>query len=170
MNREDLERLGRALHISIEIDRTGWLREAMEIRFILGPGRTLHPTALRLAGAPDGIARVADTDPLGLCKKYNTCIERIRRLRERCTHAVANQKGPLDLSSPLLEAFQVLQNFEDELVARQYRYMGSHIVNPETLDSEISYFENLATELASPIDQAEDTLFRPVSGPDAASA
>jgi hypothetical protein len=48
--------------------------------------------------------------------------------------------------------------------------MGSHIVNPETLDSEISYFENLATELASPIDQAEDTLFRPVSGPDAASA
>src|ERR1700742_5141719 len=125
MDREHLEQLGRDLHISIEIDRSGWLCDSIEIRFILGPGRALHPTALRICGAPAGVALIGEADPLGLCKKYNLCLEKLRRFRERCTHAVATQKGPLNLNSPLLEAFQALQNFEDELFRRQYRYMGN---------------------------------------------
>jgi len=39
----------RQLEVAVEIDTTGWLRSGLELRYVLGPNRTIQPTAVHVA-------------------------------------------------------------------------------------------------------------------------
>ena len=153
MDQEQIEKLGRDLQLSIEIDTTGWLREWAELRFILGPGRTLHPLKVRVGNTAELELRLRAF--LEQCDRYNRCAGQVRKLRERCTILIADETESLDTRSPLMQSFQKLQNFEFDLKWRQERYMGSNVISPSVLTAEITHLESLLRDLESPVTEAE---------------
>jgi hypothetical protein len=154
----DLERarkLGRRLRVEVAIDRTHWLRREVELVFTRNPDGTLRPVRVRVGEQASDEEVVADGGVASTCERYNSALDRLRRLGNRLTEAVCQGRIALVAGSPIAEAHRDLAPLDKLIAWRQAQTMGSGVVRAATLAREVEFFARFDAELEPVILAAE---------------
>jgi hypothetical protein len=161
MQHEYIKDLSQELRLHIEIDRTGWLHEWAQVHFILGTGRLIYPTTIRIGDDRQSGERLRTADIQGRCGRYNRALLQLRQLRKRCAAVVMQRHDESFTQARLLVAYQWLYNLEIEIDRRQARRMANNVVTLTTLDAETAYFEDRLLELEPTVARAEHPTHHP---------
>jgi len=149
--------MSRRLEVAVEIDTTGWLRDGLELRYVLGPNRTIRPTMVRVACNANIDELLAQGSVVMRCARYNNTLGELHSLRNRLSALVLRGQPSLEPGSDVWRAFQELSRLGDVISRRQSDRMGNNVVNLKTLDLEVAFFESYHTKLAAIITTAEKT-------------
>lgn len=143
------------LHVHVIVDHTGWLSRDVEIIYRRELGCIIHPITVRVGREASDEDILADGGALGICRKYNEAVERLRQLAIRL--AAVLREGHLDVrAGSELDAAQRELSMLDALVAsRQLKHLGSGVVRLERLRSEIAFFDERHSDLAQIVTSAE---------------
>ena len=159
---ERAHKLGRRLGLPVTIDRTGWLRGAIQIEVAIEreSDGTIRPTAVRTA--PD-VADRALLGPNGVharCDAYNARIRALHQLADRATEIVRRAKARPTPGSALAYAYHHLMRIGEQIAQRQAITMRRGVVPLSTLACESEWFGRCDAHLAPIIIAAERTTNR----------
>jgi len=154
---ERARKLGRRLGLPVTIDRTGWLRGAIQIEVAIEreSDGTIHPTAVRTA--PD-VADHALLGPNGVharCDGYNARIRTLHQLADRVAEIVRRAKARPTPGSPLAYAHQHLTRIGEQIAQRQAITMARDVVPLSTLACEAEWFGRCDAHLGPIVVAAE---------------
>lgn len=141
--------MSRRLRVPVTVDRSGWLRCGVELRFRRGVDGTIHPEGIRVGAE----ALVDDVLALGdvfeRSTRYNELLGSLRRMRDRLEALARDSALGLELGQR-----RALLELDDLVGRRQATYMGHGTVRVDTLDLEIEFLRQHHAHLANAVARA----------------
>ena len=150
-----VDELSSRLHIPVTLDRTGWLRDGIEVQYARGPDATIRPTMARFGHEAIVDDLLAHDGVIGRCTRYNEALGDLRKLWDRLDALVQRGQTPLNPGSAVWDAYQSLRRLDDLVASRQSARMGQGTVSVETLDHEIEFFQRQHAHLLRTVATAE---------------
>jgi hypothetical protein len=152
---EHIDEMSRLLRVAVELDTAGWLRDGIELRYTLGPGRSLQLLAVRVARTATVDELIAHGGVVERCARYNRALGALRALRDQLDARVRREHAPVDPDAAVLRAHKELSRLDDTIAQRQATRMGHGTVTLEVLGFEIEFLERYHVHLAAPVARAE---------------
>jgi hypothetical protein len=147
--------LSSRLHVHVIVDHTGWLSRDVEIIYQRELGGIIHPITVRVGREASDADVLADGGALGICRKYNEALERLRQLAIRLTAVLREGRLEVRAGSELDAAQRELSMLDALVASRQLKHMGSGVVRLDRLRSEIAFFAERHAALVQIVTCAE---------------
>jgi hypothetical protein len=183
---QHVQEMSRRFRVPVVIDKTGWLRYGVEIRFTRGSDRTIEPLGVRvgLHTNIDDVMALGDVPTRST--RYNEVLRDLRSLRDQLRALIdrpelepiwrtawfgrARRPGRCnrrELACTAPYPYDELLNLDEMIARRQSRRMGYGTVRVETLDMEIDFLRRhharLSDEVAHIIDVVTAALLKATS-------
>jgi hypothetical protein len=148
-------RLSQELGVTVTVDASGGLKDAVELQYRRVRGGTILPLLVRVGKDASDPRVLANGGVLARCREYKEAIDQLRQLGVQLAELMRDGRVQLAPGSAVASAEAELAQLDATIAHRQAIRMGLGTVRLDILSEEIAYFRTRGAELAPIVHEAE---------------